>query len=110
MRTTTGTSTKTTMMTTTNADDAERAARLTARVHRLSDPLAAMGQRGSGDRLRRERNARVILLALTLGATIGITGAIAAFTDPPAGDDTTAAYQTLPGSGASTVHVRSGSS
>jgi hypothetical protein len=101
---------KTTMMTTTNAADAERAARLTARVHRLSDPLAAMGQRGSGDRLRRERNARVILLALTLGATIGITGAIAAFTDPPAGDDTTAAYQTLPGSGASTVHVRSGSS
>jgi hypothetical protein len=97
-------------MTTTNAADAERTARLAARVHRLSDPLAAMGQRASGDRLRRERNARVMLLALTLGATVAITGAIATLTDPPAGGDATAAYQTLPGGGATTVHVRSASS
>lgn len=94
---------------TTNATDAERAARLAARVHRLSDPLAAMGQRASGDRLRRERSVRIVLLVLTLSTTLAITGAIAAFTEPPA-SMSTAAYQTLPGGGTSTVHVRSGSS
>lgn len=98
---------KTTMM--TSGDPAGRQAAMVARVHRLSDPLAAMGQRAHGERLRRERNARLALLAVTLSVTLAITGAIAAFTDPPSSDET-AAYQTLPGTSGEVVHIRSGSS
>lgn len=98
---------KTTMM--TSGDPALRQAAMVARVHRLSDPLAAMGQRSPGARLRRERNARLALLALTLSATLAITGAIAALTDPPPGENT-AAYQTLPGTSGEVVHIRSSSS
>jgi hypothetical protein len=74
---------------TTTSDEIERSAALVARVHRLSDPLAAMGQRSPAPRLRRERNARVALMILTLGATLAITGAIAALADPEPQPDTT---------------------
>lgn len=92
----------------TSGDPAERQAAKVARVHRLSDPLAAMGQRSPASRLRRERNARLALLAITLSATLAITGVIATMADPPS--DQTAAYQTLPGRSSETVHIRSSSS
>lgn len=98
---------KTTTM--TSGDPAERQAAMAARVHRLSDPLAAMGQRSPAERLRRERHARLVLLAITLSATLVITGAIAAIADPPSGGDNVA-YQTLSGRSGEVVHIRSSSS
>lgn len=71
---------RTTMM--TSDDPIERNAARIARIHRLSDPLAAMGQRTAATRLRQERNARIALLVLSLTATLAITGAITALTDP----------------------------
>jgi hypothetical protein len=70
---------------TTNSDPVARNAALAAKVHRLSDPLAAMGQRSPTPRLRQERNARLALLVITLSATLAITGAIATVADPAGG-------------------------
>jgi hypothetical protein len=75
---------------TTDNDPVARNAALAARVHRLSDPLAAMGQRSPAPRLRRERNARVALLIITLSATLAITGAIATLAEPGDGTPTQA--------------------
>lgn len=99
---------KTTMMTSGNA--AERQAAMVARIHRLSDPLAAMGQRSPARRIHRERNARLALLAITLSALLGITGVIATIADPSPDGETGVAYQTLPGRSDESVHIRSSSS
>lgn len=99
---------KTTMMTSPDADS-RRAAKV-ARIHRLSDPLAAMGQRSPAERLRRERNARLALLVVTLSATLALTGAIAVVADPPSGNENGVAYQTLAGQSDNPVHIRSSSS
>lgn len=99
---------KTTMM--TSQDPAERRAAMAARVHRLSDPLAAMGQRSAGQRVQRERNARMALLVITLSATLAITGAIATVADQPSANDSTVASQPFPGRQVETVHVRTKSS
>lgn len=62
---------------TTNLPEYDRPVQLAARIRRLSDPLAAMGQRSATDRLRAERDARRWLAIATLGAFLGLTGAIA---------------------------------
>ena len=84
---------KTAMM--TSGDPAERQAALAARVHRLSDPLAAMGQRPHGARLQHERRARLALLAHTRSA---------------ANTDAGIAYQSTTGQPERTVHIRTKSS
>ena len=99
---------KTAMM--TSGDPAERQAALAARVHRLSDPLAAMGQRPHGARLQHERRARLALLALTLSATMAVTGVIATVDGPPANTDAGIAYQSTTGQPERTVHIRTKSS
>lgn len=95
---------KTTTM--TSQDPAERRAAMAARVHRLSDPLAAMGQRSPGTQIRRERNARLALLVITLSATVAITGTIATVADLTSGNDTAVAAQQVPGQQVETVHIR----
>ena len=62
---------------TTNLPEYDRPVQLAARIRRLSDPLAAMGQRSAADRLQAERDARRWLAIATLGAFLGLTGAIA---------------------------------
>lgn len=99
---------KTAMM--TSGDSTERNAALAARVHRLSDPLAALGQRPHGARLQHERKARLALLALTLTATMAVTGVIATVDGPPASGDAGIAYQTTTGQVERTVHIRTKSS
>lgn len=99
---------KTTMMTSPDPD--ERRAAMAARVHRLSDPLAAMGQRSRGEQVRRERNARMALLVITLSATLTITGAIATVADQPSANNTAVASQQFPGRQVETVHIRTKSS
>lgn len=94
----------------TSGDPDERRAAKAARIHRLSDPLAAMGQRSPGERLQQERNARHALLIITLSATLAITGIIAAVAEPPSDGDPGVAYQTLPGRSQESVHIRSSSS
>ncbi len=83
---------------------------MAARVHRLSDPLAAMGQRSHGSRLQRESKARLALLAITLTATLAVTGVIAAIDQPSSPGDAGVAYQTLVNQAGRPVHIRSGSS
>lgn len=99
-RTTLGMKKTTTM---TSQDPDERRAAMAARVHRLSDPLAAMGQRSRGAQIRRERNARLALLIITLSATVAITGTVAIVAEQPSGDDTAAVAQQVPGQA---VHIR----
>lgn len=88
-------------------DPEERAAAMAARVHRLSDPLTAMGQRTHQDRLQRERKARMLLLGITLSATLAITGAIAATTGIL---DTSEPYIAFQSNREQPVHIRSKSS
>ena len=51
----------------TSTDPMERNAAMAARIHRLSDPLAAMGQRSHQERIQRESRWRMALLAMVLG-------------------------------------------
>lgn len=93
-----------------SSDPQERSAAMIARAHRLSDPLAAMGQRSHGSRLRQESKARVALLAITLSATIAVTGVIAVVSDPPGTGDAGVAYEANSGRAERPVHIRSSSS
>ena len=93
-----------------SSDPLERSAAMAARVHRLSDPLAAMGQRSHGSRLRQESKARVALLAITLTATIAVTGVIAVLDEPSTSGDAGVAYQSPANQSERPVHIRSGSS
>ncbi len=94
----------------TSDNPAKRRSEMAARVHRLSDPLAAMGQRSRGEQLRRERSGRLTLLAITLSTTLVITGAIAVVADQPSGNDSAVASQQFPGRQVETVHIRTKSS
>ena len=96
----------------TSGDPRERSAAMKARVHRLSDPLAAMGQRSPSLSLQRERKARAVLLILTISATLTITGLIATVTDPPPSDAESAAERAIafPGQRDRQPHVRTESS
>ena len=96
---------KSTMMMST--DPAERNAALAARVHRLSDPLAAMNQRSHHERVQQETRARMVLLAVTLTALLAFTGAIATFSDAA---DTTQPGITYDPGHSQPVHIRSRSS
>ncbi len=99
---------KTTMMTSGNPADRQTA--MAARVHRLSDPLTAMGQRSHAARLQQESKARMALLAITLTATIAVTGVIAAIDDSSSEVDASVAYESGTRQSERPVHIRSGSS
>lgn len=96
---------KSTMMIST--DPEERNAALAARVHRLTDPLAAMNQRSHYERVQRETRARMVLLAVTLTALLAFTGAIATVSDPGETREPGIAYEA---GQSQPVHIRSRSS
>lgn len=96
-------------MTTMTDDPSEPNALLAAQVHRLSDPLGAMGHRSVRERVNAERRARSILAAAILSTLLVLTGLLAAGDERPA---TPTAGQDVPTSLVSgdLPHVRTRSS